>query len=51
MRHHGVDQDVVDRKARIAVRRLTADVQEHAVADLEHIGLVDVGLALPPQRW
>src|SRR6202043_875996 len=48
MLHHGVDKDVVDAKIRIGTRRLPANVEEHAVADLQDIGFVNDSEVLAP---
>src|ERR1035437_1146120 len=48
MRHHGVDKDVIDGKIRVSARGLPADVEEHAVADLQDTGLMNDGEMLAP---
>ena len=47
MSHHGIDEDVVHDEARKGMCGLAADIQEHAVTDLEHIGLVNDREVLP----
>jgi len=50
MRHHGIDKDVIHDKLRIGARGLAADLEEHAVADLQDIGLVNDGKAFAPDH-